>query len=282
MLPTIHGNRSILDLSRFLEDTEESEIRKKLQHAPLSLAASIWCVLALDLRSEKESQPGLIDRLDLDSLREPSRYFYRGPTFNADREFRDASYGFWPIRCAEDVSSDSWLLFRDRFRIAISRGSQSRFFFGLAGLLHEMADNVPSHAFCEGEAFRAMAGYHIGDDCISFSIADMGGGFLKSLVRSKTWSRLGSEREAIEAVIKKQATSRAGEQEGGGFKQLKQLFNTLIDMNGLIYLRSGNCLVEMRNRGNERLSQIFDRKGGRGAHITVTISRKAEPKEISL
>lgn len=273
------GNRNIVELTRFLESATATQLREKLQQAEFSLAASIWTVLTLDLRSRNENQ-NLNGYLELPALRHANRYYARGPTFNADKEFRGMSYGFWPIRCANDVASTEWLLFRDRFRIAAKgKKKADRIFHALSGILTEMADNVPSHAFSEQEPFRSMVGYHIWDNSISFSVADMGAGFLHSLIRKPKLSALGTEREALLAVIDQHATSRLGESEGGGFKQL---FNTLLDLNGLVYLRSGNCLVEMRNKGDYRQRQIFDKTGGRGSQVTVVISQKSTPIEIPL
>lgn len=274
----IIGNPTIVELDQFLAEASESELLKSLNSAKFSLAAALSSVLALAEKYGDEESKLLINRLNLPELLKVSNYYGR-QSFNADREFRGSSCGFWPIRCGDDVASEKWSVFRDRFRIAASRGSRQRIFFGLAGVLHEMADNVPSHAFRSGDKFQALAGYHIYGDCISFSVADRGGGFLASLLTKQEWCQLGSQCEALLAVIDKHATSRPGEREGGGFKQL---FNTLLDMNGLVFLRSGNCLVQMQNHGETRRRRIFDKSGGCGAQITVVISRKGEPTEIPL
>jgi hypothetical protein len=94
-----------------------------------------------------------------------------------------------------------------------------------------MAHNVPSHAFLDGAPCNAIAAYHVKDGLLTFSVADLGVGFLASLRKLSKWESLQGERDALLAVIDREATSRPGEESGGGYNQL---FQSIVDLNGLV------------------------------------------------
>ena len=81
----------------------------------------------------------------------------------------------------------------------------------------------------------ALVGYQVTPSGLTFSVVDDGQGFLASLQRRARWKSLDSDNAALDAVVSKHATSRENQESGGGFKQM---FNGLLDLNGLVILRS--------------------------------------------
>jgi hypothetical protein len=143
-------------------------------------------------------------------------------------------------------------------------------FYGVAGVFGEMGDNVVWHGSKPAEPpCIAVAGYHVANDVSAFSVIDAGQGFLASLRGTSTWRHLTSERLALDAVVTKQATSREGETSGGGFKQL---FNSLLDFNGLVLLRSGNCTYRLENQHDIRKCTVRESFPVKGAQVTVIVS----------
>ena len=191
-------------------------------------------------------------------------------------------YGTYPVEvfrigCEADLLSEDWLLFCDRFRRGAARGKQSAAVLSLVSVFREMADNVVCHAFeSPGKPCRGLAGYHVSDQCITFSVIDDGIGFLKRLQGCRTWAHLKSDQQALDAVVSKQATSRPGESSGGGFKQL---FNGLLNLNGLVVLRTGTATFTLRNhkahwQRTEAISHpIF------GSQVTLVIGRNGLTEE---
>jgi hypothetical protein len=194
--------------------------------------------------------------------------------------FGAPSFDLYRIGSKQDLLSPEWTLFYDRFRRSASRGRKSPMYRGVGGILGEMGDNVVWHAFeAENKPCPALAAFHVTDAAASFCVADWGQGFLRSLRRSPTWGGLKSEAEALDAVVSRHATSRVGEAEGGGFKQL---FNSLLDFNGLVVLRSGSCTFRLENCGAARRVSSREAFQVPGATITVVISCRGHPAELPL
>ena len=189
-------------------------------------------------------------------------------------------FDVYRIGSKEDLRSDEWVLFYDRFRRSAENGIKGRMYRAISGVLGEMGDNVVWHAFeAENMPCPALAGFYVAGDAASFCVADCGQGFLQSLKRSSSWARLRSDSEALDAVVNKRATSRQGETEGGGFKQL---FNSLLDFNGLAILRSGSCTFRLENCGDVRRLTVREGMAVSGSAVTVVVSRRGNPAELPL
>jgi hypothetical protein len=151
---------------------------------------------------------------------------------------------------------------------------------GVAAVLGEMGDNVVWHAFeAQDRPCPAVAGFHVANGTASFCVADAGQGFLKSLQRSTKWADLLSDHDALDAVVTKRATSRPNENEGGGFKQL---FNSLLDFNGLLILRSGASAFHLVNKGADRELHAENCAHVPGSAVTTVICGSGQPKELPL
>lgn len=143
-----------------------------------------------------------------------------------------------------------------------------------------MGDNVVWHAFeSEHKNCPALAAFYVNDGVASFCVADAGQGYLKSLRRNPIWAALQRDEEALDAVVNKQATSRTGEKFGGGFKDL---FNSLLDFNGCVFLRSGSAFFHLENAHESK--QLTSRISHHiaGSSVTVIVSSRSKPVEIPL
>lgn len=173
---------------------------------------------------------------------------------------------FYRLREPEDILSDQWDLFCDRFGRSLQQRHGTRGFRDLIKAIMEIADNVFEHAGgCEG-----LAGFHFGDDHSIFSVADVGCGFLAALRPSQTWKDLGSEKAAISAVVRQGATSRDDQVTGGGFTDL---FACLMEFNATVMIRSGGCVGKIfQDSGDRKLHCTI---GGHlvGSQVTVVVKR---------
>jgi hypothetical protein len=194
--------------------------------------------------------------------------------------FGAPSSELYRVGSKQDLLSQEWVLFCDRFRRRASNGRKSNMFRAISGVLGEMADNVVWHAFeAEDKPCPALAAFHVTDAAASFCVVDSGQGFLRSLKRNPLWAGLATDNDALSAVVNKHATSRIGEAEGGGFNQL---FNSLLDFNGLVILRTGSCTYRMENDSTVRRLNVREASPVPGSMVFVCISPTGKPAEISL
>jgi hypothetical protein len=192
--------------------------------------------------------------------------------------FGSPSFDLYRITSKDDLLSPQWPLFYDRFRRSAASGRKGRTYRAVGGVLGEMGDNVVSHAFeHEDKPCLALAGFHVADGTACFCVADLGQGFLQSLRRASAWTSLQTDQQALDAVVTKNATSRQGETQGGGFKQL---FSSLLDFNGLVLLRSGSCGFQLENDREVRRLTALNSLHVPGSVVTVAISDRAKPCEL--
>jgi hypothetical protein len=171
-------------------------------------------------------------------------------------------------------------LFEQRFRRSIAEGGFSHEAANwMARLFHEMIDNVSQHSGPSGAPASAIAGYQVLPDYFAFSVSDLGWGFHKSLTRSPDWSHLTDDSEALLAVIQKSASSRVGEGEGMGFKEL---FKALADRGALIRIRSGISLARVVATSTGREAELSTMGFAQGVHVSVCCQLGKETKERSL
>lgn len=272
--------KNIPEIHRLL--TERPTEIDNLRGAEISLAVALFLALAyrhaqhrgpkaLAPRIASLNLPGVaqaIDRL------EPAR------TQKSPDPFGAPSFDLYRIASKSDLLSPEWSLFYDRYRRSAAQGRKGKTYRAVGGVLGEMGDNVVSHAFTsEDKPCPAIAGFHVADGTACFCVADAGQGFLQSLRRASAWSSLQTDHQALDAVVSKHATSRPGETEGGGFKQL---FSSLLDLNGLVLLRSGSCALQLENHKDVRRLIALNSLQVPGSIVTVAISDRAHPSELPL
>jgi hypothetical protein len=274
-------SKYISDLQRMIEAGNEAGL-EKLRGAEISLTCALFLALAQNsLRiSGKLPLAQKISQLNLPGVADSIACLEQRASHLSSDPFGAPSFDLYRISSKQDLISPEWTLFYDRFRRAAAQGRSGKMYRAVAGVLGEMGDNVVWHAFeAEDKPCSALAAFHVNDDTSSFCVADSGQGFLRSLGRSKTWTGLKNDQDALDAVVNKHATSRPGETEGGGFKQL---FNSLLDLNGLVILRSGSCVLMMENSGAIRQQVIRQSIWVPGSSITVVISASKKPTEKTL
>ena len=178
---------------------------------------------------------------------------------------------FYLLQTSEDILSDQWDLFCDRFKRRVQREYGVRGFNDLIKAIHEIADNVFEHA---GNSHlpgcASMAGFHFASDHAVFSIADVGKGFLASLRESTKWKNLTTDKAAISAVVKNGATSRENQVSGGGFTDL---FSCLLEYNVTLFVRSGSCCSKIYQGSRDRVLESSVGGPLMGAQVTVVIKR---------
>lgn len=178
---------------------------------------------------------------------------------------------FYHLQTSGDILSDKWDLFCDRFKRRLQREYGARGFNDLIKAIHEIADNVFEHAGNLHMPGRAsLAGFHFGNDHAVFSIADVGKGFLGSLRESTKWNHLATDKAAISAVVRNGATSRNGQDCGGGFTDL---FSCLLEYNVTVLVRSGTCRSKIYQGSTDRILESCVGGPMVGAQVTVVVKR---------
>ena len=179
------------------------------------------------------------------------------------------------------LESSDWQLFLHRFsRTLRQRGYGERFPSAFAGAFGEMADNVVQHSAARDQpCARGLAGFHVNETQATFVVVDLGRGLLASLRGNPRWQHLRENAQALEAVVRQRATRKTQNQFGDGFSEL---FNALVDRNGVVCLRSLEASLRL---GSERYGRRFDLEFGPkapGVSISVTCALRGEPQEIPL
>jgi hypothetical protein len=194
----------------------------------------------------------------------------------ATDDFKTTPLDVFNVRSRDDLKSNHWIFFCDRFRRTASGGKQSRTILAVASVMREMADNVVHGYGDELAPCAALVGYHVTASGLTFSVVDNGRGFLASLQQRDLWKKLPSENAALDAVVSKQATSRENQTSGGGFKQL---FNSLLDLNGLLVLRSGSSAFVLKNEHSHWTRREVESHPVPGAQVTYLFRKGGDPAE---
>lgn len=273
--------RKIPEIGRLFE-FENSDACKKLKGSNITLSMALF--LALAHRSAIDSKnialALAIESLDLPGVQAGiDRLSNRGSQISSE-PFGAPIFDLYRITSKNDLLSPEWSLFYDRFRRSAANGKRSDMFRAVGGVLGEMGDNVVWHAFeNEHKSCPALAAFHVEDGVASFCVADTGQGYLNSLKRNPCWQGLRRDEEALDAIVNKNATSRMGEKAGGGFKDL---FNSLLDFNGCVFLRSGGAFFHLENahKSKKLTSRISHHVVG--SSVTVIVSPRSQPVEIPL
>lgn len=268
----------IPDIHRLL--TERPAELDKLHGADVSLTVTLFLALAHRhaLQGGANNLARQIAGLALPGLVAAIHHLQHNRIQRSPDSFGAPSFDLYRITSKADLLSEQWLLFYDRFRRSAARGRKGKTYRAVGGVLGEMGDNVVSHAFeCEDKPCPALAGFHVANGTACFCVADAGQGFLQSLRRAPAWRSLQTDHQALDAVVNKHATSRPGETEGGGFKQL---FSSLLDFNGLVMLRSGSCGFQLENARDVRRLTAHNSIHVPGSIVTVAISDRGTPSEL--
>lgn len=157
---------------------------------------------------------------------------------------------FYRVRTREDQIDSRHQLYRERFvRSVKSAGFAKEFAYALAGAFGEMTDNVVQHSRSDSGELSGMAAYYVRSGYVAFTVIDVGRGVLASLTSSPAWRHLRTPSEALRAAVCENASSRANQPTGDGFRTL---FRSLTDRNGLLRFRSDTALLTLGDGGHHR------------------------------
>ncbi len=155
----------------------------------------------------------------------------------------------------------------------------TNFAHALSAALDEMVQNVWDHsAERDAPMAPALVGYHVVPGEAHFAVGDLGRGALASLQENVHWRTLPNSTAALEAILKDNATRKASEETGGGFRQVWKSF---LDRGGMILLSSGDGFAKGFNNGSRILESGFVRKAP-GFRFSASCTLNKPPAEIIL
>ncbi|MFO1514945.1 MAG: hypothetical protein U1F83_18900 [Verrucomicrobiota bacterium] len=274
-------SKDIPDLYRLIHDPQLGGI-DKIKNRDVSLSVVLFLAVThrtLWLKGNSAASAS-IARLGLPGLSRAINCLMEATPTPCQQPFGAPTLDLYRITAKKDLQRTEWQSFCDRFRRSADAGRTGEMYYTVASAFGEMGDNVVSHAFeADHKPCPAIAGFHVTNGTACFCVVDVGQGFLKSLHRKQEWSGLRNDYEALDAVVTKRATSRPGEKEGGGFKDL---FKSLIEFNGKVVLRSGTSTFYMNNKGTNGDRHAVQRAFVPGSAVTAVISKTGQPEELSL
>jgi hypothetical protein len=179
---------------------------------------------------------------------------------------------FFPLRGQNWAADVNYHPFESRFcKSAKSAGFGSKA-VALSGAMFEMADNVFQHSGTDA----GILGYHVSDGHVAFAIGDVGKGVLASLRENTAWMGLRNSKEALVAIIKNHASRRSHGGDGEGFKEV---FRSLVDLNGIIELASCEGRVRVINAPLGRNATTQFTGACPGLQLSICCSLSGEAKE---
>ncbi len=150
---------------------------------------------------------------------------------------------FFPIRGSDWAKPAFYHPFESRFKKAAKDAGFGLKATALSGALFEMADNIAQHGgIAATSPAPGLIGYHVSPGNVSFAVADTGRGVLCSLKDNPVWTELNNSKTALMAILEKHASRRIHGGDGEGFKQV---FKSLIDLNGIVEMHSGDGRVRL-------------------------------------
>jgi hypothetical protein len=134
-------------------------------------------------------------------------------------------------------------------------GFPKTFAYALNAALDEMVQNVWDHSGAPGGPMAAgLVAYYVLPEEAHFAVGDVGRGALASLRENPRWLQLSHSTAALEAILKDNATRKASEATGGGFRQVWKSF---LDRGGMVLLSSGDGYARGFNDGTRTLESGF-------------------------
>ena len=262
---------SISSLIRFWRNSPRQECR-----VPSSdIGARLWpsVILAGAVPSLVELLPG--------SLREAPSFQLAISAWAATRNMRDQNdeHGTRKIECYPIVGQSSilddvlWHPFSARLQRSAERLSSvpKDFAMALSHATFDMCDNVVQHS---GETVqcpaRGVIAYYSTPKTFGWVVADRGRGALASLRSNPQWAALGSDDDALSAIVNKRATRRLGMDFGDGFHDL---FRVFIDRDASVELWTGTAIIELSLHGGTRNERVFTGEHHQGLILRMELKK---------
>lgn len=216
---------------------------------------------------------------DSSVLRRASAVYNSGVLPGKEAIWQARSLDFFPIRGPDWANHVQYHPFESRFRKAASQAGFGRKAVALSGALFELADNIAQHSGGDLSCpAPGLIGYHVSEGNVSFAIGDLGRGVLNSLRVNPAWAKLSNSKSALLAIIEKHASRRILGGEGEGFKET---FRSLINLNGIVDLRSGDgrvklvCAPDGSRQAQPQFTGSFP-----GLQVVISCSLAAPAKEV--
>jgi hypothetical protein len=182
---------------------------------------------------------------------------------------------FFPIAGRNWADPIKYHPFESRFCKAAKEAGFGGMADALTGALFEMADNVVQHSGAGSTDARGLIGYYVCDGHVAFAVGDSGRGVLASLKENPAWAMLSDSKASLLAIVQKSASRRIGLGEGEGFKQM---FRSLVDLNGLVEMHSyDGCIKLMQTpTGREAVSQFIGTWPGFQLSVNCSLTKSEE------
>jgi hypothetical protein len=197
---------------------------------------------------------------------------FSSPRFEVDR-----------ISFREYLGTTGASAFQMRFRRAlVGNEFPNNLALALSKVFFEMADNVVQHSTeTEGEPAPGIWGYHVESRWVSFAVADIGRGVLRSLRSVPEYLGIQSGREALEAAVRKHASRRVDREPGhkGSFSTLDK---KLADLNGVLRFRSDDARLMLDGRGGGYETTFASSARLPGFQLVVICALDPKPAERPL
>jgi hypothetical protein len=176
--------------------------------------------------------------------------------------------------------SDSWNNVQENFvKSAQACGFERDFAYALTAAFDEMVQNVWDHSAARGDPMApAVMGYYVTPGEVHFAVGDIGRGALATLHENPLWSQIPSSTAALEAILRDNATRKASEPTGGGFRQVWKSF---LDRGGTVILSSGDGYARGFNDGSRTVESGFLR-GAPGFRFSASSFLRGMPTEKPL
>lgn len=173
-----------------------------------------------------------------------------------------------PIECAEDLIGSHGTALQQRFKhMLTTNGFPLPLAQALTGAFAEMADNIVQHSGNEeGKPAPGIWGYHVEQQWVSFAVADIGRGVLKSLRTNSRHAHVQDGASALEAAVTNGATRRTNQASGGGFSTLHR---ALANLNGILRFRSDTACLVLDGCSNERKATTTNSSDLHGLQLSV-------------
>jgi hypothetical protein len=275
---------SVVEEIRDLILSGNPQVLDKITPGGISLSATVSLCLSLDHWTTTNVFPKTVAKVlrsSLKHLSEAETVFSQHPKPLSDRNamFASRAVEFFSMRNESHFPSLDWDNYCQRFKKGLTEnGFSSPYALALANAFHEMADNVMQHsqAGLLHPSFSGLAGYHLWDRCMVFSVGDHGVGVLNTLRTNPRYSGLTNSEAALLAIYSEQATRKKHETFGGGFRQL---FKSLADLNGTVRLRSGDSLLEYSGVSTRNVD-LHKKSLIAGLEVSVICGTGRIPKEL--
>lgn len=199
------------------------------------------------------------------------------PRRNLNWIYSAPSWELWQVRGPESAKGKDFELFLQRFERGLkAAGFSDRFPRLLAQGLLELSENIVRHSVSGNDQAIGLAGFHVTPGMMSYVVADVGRGVLSSLKENPEWADLEDEMDALVAVAKKDATRLRNRDFGDGYRQV---FQSFLDRDGLLQMRSGNGVARVQGNLTERNAQTSHCAPILGLRVVASCALKGKPRE---